>query len=579
MNVYVAELARHLARAGHTVDVFTRADAAAPPVDLEPGGGRARVHQVPVAGPAIATKEDLPRHLPLFAAAVLAAAGPVEPDRPPYDVVHGHYWLSGDVAVTLANAWHVPVVQTMHTSAAAKDAARPQDITDREAPEPAVRLAGERRLVGVADALVVSTRAEADELARWYAADPARIHVVPPGVDGDLFAPTDEAGRVTDRVALGLSGDARVVLFVGRIQPHKGPELLVEAVARMVGERPQVRDGLVLAVLGGPSGDGTARPSWIADLAERLGIADLLLRRGPVGRAELARWYRAADVVAVPSRHESFGLVALEAQACGTPVLAARVGGLVDAVDDGVSGVLVRGRDPEDWSAALAGLLTDPARRDRLGTAGRRHALRFAWPRTAERTAAVYASVLGGGGAPRNLATEALEVVTRWLDEAGIAHEPGTRPGEVVAVLPGERRLSTPVSLLVGPHTVSLSAFVCRRPDEAIGDVHDLLLRRNARSAGVAFAVDRLGDIYLTARLATRVLASSSAYSVLDDVLGAVSRTVEETFDTILSVGFASAIRAEHAWRVSRGMPVDNLAAFRRVIDRGPAAGSDRVEP
>ncbi|MGF1661499.1 MAG: glycosyltransferase, partial [Kineosporiaceae bacterium] len=386
LNVYVRELAQHLAGTGHVVDVWTRADEPSEPVVLPGSGGRARVLPVPVAGPATAAKEDLPARLPEFAGAVLARVGAVEPGRPPYDVLHGHYWLSGEVAATLAAAWHVPVVQTMHTLAVAKEAAGGPR-------EPGVRLAGERRVVAAAAALVCSTRDEAAALARDYGAEPARVHVVPPGVDTRLFVPGDGTARSADRAAAGLPERGHVVLFAGRLQAHKGPDLLLEAVAAAVADRTDLRASLTVAVLGGPSGPGgSGGPDHAADLdamAARLGIADLVVRPGPVPREELPRWYRAADVVAVPSRHESFGLVALEAQACGTPVLAARAGGLPDAVADGVSGVLVEGRDPRRWAADLVGLLDDPARRERLAAGARGHAERFSWRATAEATAAV----------------------------------------------------------------------------------------------------------------------------------------------------------------------------------------------
>ncbi len=582
MNVYVAELARHLAGAGALVDVWTRSDEPGEPIPLPGSHARARVMPVPVAGPASAAKEDLPARLPETAAAILARVGRVEPGRPPYDVLHGHYWLSGEVGLTLGAAWHVPVVQTMHTLAVAKDAAG-------GAREPGVRLAGERRVVGGSAALVCSTPDEAATLTRDYGAEPARVHVVPPGVDTGLFAPGDEPGRRADRGGLGLPERGHVVLFVGRLQAHKGPDLLLEAVAAAVADRRDLRSSLTVAVLGGPSGPGDAEdPAMDLDaLAARLGIADVVLRRGPVPREELPRWYRAADLVVVPSRHESFGLVALEAQACGTPVLATRAGGLPAAVADGVTGVLVAGRDPRRWAAELVRLLDDPAERARLGAGARRHAERFSWRATADATAAVYERVLAaadrasGAARPRpgvgpgpgvggvvgvGVGTVAAAVV-RFLADAGVEHTSGTRPGEVVAAVPGERRRSVTVSLLAGTHTLSAAAFVCRRPEDDPGAVHDLLLRRNARLPGVAFAVDRVGDVYLVGRVPVSAVLGPAGEDVLDSLLGAVVRTVEESFDEILARGFASAIRAEHAWRTARGLPTDNLAAFRHVLD------------
>jgi hypothetical protein len=364
------------------------------------------------------------------------------------------------------------------------------------------------------------------------------------------------------------------VLFVGRVQPHKGPDLLVRAVAAAVADRPDVRRRLLVTVLGGPSGPDGRTAADLDDLARELGVADLLSWRGPVPRDELARWYRAADVVAVPSRHESFGLVALEAQAAGTAVLAARAGGLVTAVDDGVSGVLVAGRDPAEWGRRLLALLDDPRERARLGAGGRRQAERFSWAATAAGTAAVYEEVIrnaggqvGDGPGDAAPAARAARAVRRFLDTAGVDHGPGTRPGEVVATVPGERRRSIVVSFLAGAHSVSASSFVCRRPEDDPSSVHAWLLRRNARLPGIAFAVDPHGDIHLVGRVPSAAVAGPSGQAVLDDLLGAVVRTVEDSFDEILARGFATAIRAEHAWRVSRGLPTDNLAAFARIID------------
>jgi D-inositol-3-phosphate glycosyltransferase len=561
MNVYVAALARHLALGGADVDVLTRSDpGVADVVDVSPAGpGRVRVVPVPVAGPSQVIKDDLPAHLPAFAAEVLRLAGPVPPGRPPYDVVHGHYWLSGEVAVTLGAAWHVPVVQTMHTLAAAKEAAG-------GAPETPARRAGERRVAAAVAALVCSTGDEAAALVEHVGADPGRVHVVAPGVDADLFSPPEGDSRLDARDGLGVPRDALLVLFVGRVQAHKGPDLLVRAVAAAVADRPDVRRRLLVTMLGGPSGPDGRTAADLDELARELGVADLLSWRGRVPRDELARWYRAADVVAVPSRHESFGLVALEAQASGTAVLAARAGGLVTAVDDGVSGVLVAGRDPAEWGRRLLALLDDPRERARLGVPAPSDAERFSWAATAAATAAVYEEVIAGGPAPADAAGTA-RAVRRFLDAAGVDHTPGARPGEVVATVPGERRRSIVVSFLAGAHSVSASSFVCRRPEDDPSSVHAWLLRRNARLPGIAFAIDAHGDIHLVGRVPSAAVAGPSAQAVLDDLLGAVVRTVEDSFDEILARGFATAIRAEHAWRVARGLPTDNLAAFARVVD------------
>lgn len=540
MNVYIAELAAHLAVEGVEVDVYTQG-----PHAITAANG-CTVVSIPVGPRRRAGKDDLPGLLPGFAAAVLTAG------RGPYDVIHSHYWLSGEVGAVLAAAWHVPLVHSMHTMAAVKNA------TDPSTREPAVRLAGEARLAATAAALIVNTADEAADLTTHYDAPAARVHVVSPGVDLAAFAPRSMAGAGpgdrSDRAALGLPAAEPIVLFVGRVQPHKGPDLLLRALAAM---RERGLDTPRLVVIGGPSGAGD--PGWFDDLADQLGVADVVDRRGPVPHAELARWYHAADLVAVPSRHESFGLVVLEAQAAGTPVVAAAVGGLRDAVRDGDSGVLIEGRDEDVWATVLHDLLADPARRRDLGIAARRHAQRFSWTATAERTLQVYAGALDPPS-PREAGVAAVLAV---LAAAGVDHATGRRPGEIVAQLPGEHRLATTVSLLVGAHTVSATAFVCRRPDDDAAGVHEWLLRRNTRLPGVAWAVDDRGDIYLVGRVPLGAVLAAGGERAVDDLLGGMAHTADESFDELLRRGFAAAIDRELQWRLARGLPATNLDALR----------------
>jgi D-inositol-3-phosphate glycosyltransferase len=224
-----------------------------------------------------------------------------------------------------------------------------------------------------------------------YDADPDRVAVVPPGVDLDLFSP---GSKPAARRALGIADDAYLLLFVGRIQPLKAPDVLLRAAARLVALRPSLRERLVVAVVGGPSGTGLARPESLQSLAAELGIADLVRFVPPVPQAELPDWYRAADVTVVPSYSESFGLVAIESQACGTPVVAASVGGLRTAVADGSSGVLIDGHDPSAYGDVLADLARDPARRAALSRGALLHAGRFGWAATAAGMLAVYSDAL-----------------------------------------------------------------------------------------------------------------------------------------------------------------------------------------
>ncbi|MFM9559276.1 MULTISPECIES: D-inositol-3-phosphate glycosyltransferase [Streptomyces] len=390
MNVYVVELARRLAALGIEVEIFTRATSAAlpPAVALAPGVLVRHVAAGPYEGLA---KENLPAHLCAFAHGLTRAWAGHPAGH--YDLVHSHYWLSGHVGRLAAEAWGVPLVHTMHTMARVKNAS----LAEGDTPEPAARVLGETEIVRAADRLVANTREEADELLRHYDADSGRVAVVHPGVDLDRFRPDARgiaAGRGAARARLGLPEHALIPLFVGRIQPLKAPDVLLRAVARLLTQRPRLRERLVVPVVGGPSGSGLTEPEALQKLAARLGIADVVLFRPPVDQDRLADWYRAASVLVMPSHSESFGLVAVEAQACGTPVIAARVGGLPVAVRDGASGVLVPGHDPADYARALSGFADDPARAARMNEAAVRHARSFGWASSAAATAEVYTSAL-----------------------------------------------------------------------------------------------------------------------------------------------------------------------------------------
>ncbi|HKG51031.1 MAG TPA: D-inositol-3-phosphate glycosyltransferase [Actinomycetales bacterium] len=384
MNVYVVETARRLARRGVDVEVFTRATSSQQPrvVEMEPG---VLVRHVP-AGPFEGlSKEDLPGQLCAFAAGVLRA----EASRPPgwYDVVHSHYWLSGQVGWLAAERWQVPLVHTMHTMARVKNLS----LADGDTAEPAGREIGEAQVVEAADRLVANTDEERDQLVALYGADRERVAVVPPGVDLDRFTPVPQAGRRAARESLGIAPDANLLLFVGRIQPLKAPDVLVRATARLLDRRPDLRPSLVVAVVGGPSGSGLREPESLARLVADLGLGDVVRFAPPAAADRLVDWYRAADLVAVPSYSESFGLVALEAQACGTPVVAAAVGGLRETVADGVSGVLVPDHEPGMWADAVASLLDDAPRRRRLSAGAVRHAARYGWDATVDGLLEVYA--------------------------------------------------------------------------------------------------------------------------------------------------------------------------------------------
>ncbi|MGH4023772.1 MAG: D-inositol-3-phosphate glycosyltransferase [Pseudonocardiaceae bacterium] len=381
MNVYIVQTATRMARRGVEVEVFTRATSSGlpPVVELAPGVIVRHITAGPYEGLA---KNDLPAQLCAFTAGVLRAEAHREPGY--YDVVHSHYWLSGQVGWLARDRWGVPLVHSAHTLAKVKNAA----LAEGDAPEPHTRVIGEEQVVAESDRLVANTPAEAAELVELYGADPAQTATVPPGVDLESFTP---GSQVAARAELGLPPDAVVLAFVGRIQPLKAPDVLLRAAAEMLGRNPALRDRLRVLVVGGPSGSGLAEPTALHRLAAALGISGQVVFAPPQGGSALAGVYRAADVVAVPSYNESFGLVALEAQACGTPVVAAQVGGLPVAVADGVSGQLVGSHRPVDWADALTDVALHPGRRAELAAGATRHARRFSWERTTESLLRVYA--------------------------------------------------------------------------------------------------------------------------------------------------------------------------------------------
>ena len=282
----------------------------------------------------------------------------------------------------------IPLVHTMHTMAKVKNLA----LAEGEAPEPTTRAIGEEQVVKAASALIANTDAEAASLVSLYDACPDNVYVVTPGVDLERFTPGK--GRAAAREALNIAPDAILLTFVGRIQPHKGPEVLVRAIAEMVSHTPHLRAKLALVIIGGASGNKSNEPERLRMMAKFLGVEDIVHFKPPVLRTELPDWYRASDLVCVPSYSESFGLVALEAQACGTPVVATAVGGLRTAVADGISGSLVDGHDPKAWSAVISRLIAEPQRRILLSIGAVDHASHFGWEATARRTLEVYDHVI-----------------------------------------------------------------------------------------------------------------------------------------------------------------------------------------
>jgi D-inositol-3-phosphate glycosyltransferase len=358
MNVYVLQIAKEFARRGNKVDVFTRCHDPRDPQIVDLGDGARVVHLK--AGPLSETKEALYQYIPEFLNNLLAFQ---RSEETPYDLIHSHYWLSGRVGMELSKSWNVPHVTTFHTLAKTKLQARAGEK------EPDLRVSVERRVMGSADAIIVSTAQERDDLARLYQTSPHKVRIIPAGVDLGLFRSLD---KTQARKELGLS-EKKVILYVGRIEPIKGLDILVSALALLE----DMGDTRLLVVGGRPGQDEEL--DRLKSLAARLGISDMVTFTGAVPQAELPTYYSAADVFVLPSYSESFGLVALEAMACGIPVVASRVGGPSTFVKDGETGYLIPWRCPEPFAQRLDMLLSNPGLRDKMGEAARAKALEMSW--------------------------------------------------------------------------------------------------------------------------------------------------------------------------------------------------------
>ncbi|MEN8581705.1 D-inositol-3-phosphate glycosyltransferase [Arthrobacter sp. KBS0703] len=375
MNVYIRGLASALAEHGVEVEIFTRSTAAGQPAVEHPDPGVC-VHNVMAGPPRKLPKEELPELLHSMVAEIERIR-----ERQPhgrYDLIHSHYWVSGLAGLELSEIWGVPLVHTMHTMAKVKNLL----LQSGESPEPRRREDGEHRIVDGAARLIANTSAEAAELVSHYDADFDHIDVAPPGVDLAVFTP---AFRNRSRAERGIAPGTFHLLFAGRIQRLKGPQVLVKAAALLRERRPEI--DLKLTILGALSG---AKDFNLKSLVSAAGMDDVVTHHPPVGAPALAGWYRSADVVVMPSYSESFGLVALEAQACGTPVVATRVGGLSRAISEGRTGLLVDGHRAADWADALEALYDDPVTREDMGRAASVHAENSGWQRTAAITMESY---------------------------------------------------------------------------------------------------------------------------------------------------------------------------------------------
>ena len=373
MNVYVSELSRELARRGHHVDLFTRRDGERPEVTaLAPG---LRLVKLSAGPPAPLEKELLTPFVPAFVAEMARFAAN---EGETYDLVHSHYWQGIAAGEPFARAQGAPHLVMFHTLGEVKNRARVSEE------EPGERIGRERELAASADAIITASGHEHDLLARYYDADPARMVSIPCGIDTDLFRPRD---RDECRRELDIEADRPVLLWVGRLEKLKGVDILIDAVAQL--DEPDV----LLLVVGGDEHGQVLRAELEAQ-AQEAGLGGNIRFTGAVPHEELPAWYSAADVCVVPSYYESFGLVAVEAMACGTPVVASRVGGLVSTVTDGVNGYLIPWRCPEPFAEKLEVLIRNPELRANFARSARESVQRFRWDEIARRMDALYEDVI-----------------------------------------------------------------------------------------------------------------------------------------------------------------------------------------
>jgi len=384
MNVYIHELARTMADRGIDVVVFTRRTDPTQPTVVRPRSGYSVVHidagpsaEIPIA--------EMPELVPTFAQGVVQWT---ISDGRRFDLVHSHYWLSGWAGVLCKEAFGIPLANSFHTLGRVKD-------LNRRVGEPAsspLRTLTEEQVISMSDCVIASTPYEFDDLLDHYSADPERLCTSPPGIDHDVFRPgdADEA-----RFWLGL-GEQPIVLFVGRIQPLKGIDVAIEALGLLPDHVAGGTGPPNLVAIGGPSGPaGVGELARCQSLANSRGLEDRVHFIPPQPHSTLAGFYRAANVLIMPSRSETFGLVAAEAQACGLPVVASAVGGLPYVVDDGTSGLLVNGHEPGDFAKALLRVLDDPDLEARLSGGALEFAERFSWTATADRLLELYAGITG----------------------------------------------------------------------------------------------------------------------------------------------------------------------------------------
>ena len=384
LNVYVVETAKRLAQQNIGVDIFTRRTSSSVKNESILFDG-VKVKQI-TAGPFEGlTKQSLPSQLCALSAGVLREEALQKEGY--YQLIHSHYWLSGQVGWVASERWDVPLVHCMHTMAKVKNSSLAID----DSPEPTEREIGEQQVVDAANQLVANTESEAQDLIHLYGADTNNVSVVNPGVDLDLFSPGDQ---LIARKELGIPQDAIVFTFVGRVQPLKAPDVLIKAAHQFINNHPNLKNKVRVVICGGLSGSGLNRPESLVSLVKELDLLENVIFLAPSSREKLTSVYRASTLVAVPSYSESFGLVAMEAQACGVPVIATNVGGLKTTVADNKSGLLVNGHDPRTWAQVLAQLSLDDAELKKLQIGARQHALNFSWDKTVSGLINVYEKAL-----------------------------------------------------------------------------------------------------------------------------------------------------------------------------------------
>ena len=388
MNVYVRDLSRELARRGHHVDVFTRLQNPKVKRISHALGPNARVIHISAGPEGPMDKNLVLNHIPAFVNEILSFA---QAEDISYDIIHSHYWLSGWAAIELQKAWQAPFVQMFHTLAHMKNSVA-QTEQEREGDQ---RIDVERQIMLQVDRLIAATPMERAQMAWLYGADPHKVSVVPCGVDINLFTPKP---KTEARATLQLPVHRPIILFVGRIEPLKGIDTLIKAISIVFQKTEWRSETPLLLIIGGTPEDSLVANSHEVErlriLRESLGLTDQIVFMGSKPQESLPYYYSAADVLVVPSHYESFGMVALEAMACGTPVIASKVGGLSLAVQDGSTGYLVPDRNPEQLAGKIEQLLTQPELARDIGQKAVEWARQFRWPLIAQRILEIYDELL-----------------------------------------------------------------------------------------------------------------------------------------------------------------------------------------